>query len=67
MKEEILDAIRSENFYGWLANNYYRLSQFELVTICKEYVYQIERFNPVSTIDGGTAIEEIADELENML
>lgn len=67
MKEEILNAVREGNFYDWIANNYHRLSSYELVTILKEYVYQTERFNPVCTITGGTATEEIADELDDLL
>ena len=64
MKHEILDAVVSGNFYDWISNNYYRLSEYELVSILKEYVYQVERFNPVASIDGGNAISEIHDELE---
>lgn len=64
LRKEIITAILESNFYDWLCQNYHRLSQFELLMICKEYVYQVERFNPVCTIDNGTAVEEIAGELQ---
>lgn len=66
MKQEILYAIASGNFYDWIANNYYRLSKEELVTILKEYVYQLERFNPIVT-SGLTAIDEVYEGIEDYL
>lgn len=66
MKQEILNAVASCNFYDWIACNYYRLSKEELVTILKEYVYQLERFNPIVT-SGLTAIDEVYEGIDDYL
>ena len=63
MLKDALNAMRECRFHDWLRCHTEELSREELVDVLIEYAYQLERFNPVCTIDGGTASQEIADSL----
>lgn len=63
MLEDALNAMRECRFHDWLRCHTEELSRAELTDVLIEYAYQLERFNPVCTIDGGTASQEIADNL----
>ena len=63
MLKDALNAMRECRFHDWLRCHTEELSRAELTDVLIEYAYQLERFNPVCTIDGGTASQEIADNL----
>ena len=63
MLRDALNAMRECRFHDWLRCHTEELSRAELTDVLIEYAYQLERFNPVCTIDGGTASQEIADNL----
>ena len=61
-KDEILDSIKNGDFYGYLCNNAWKLSHYDLVTILKEYVYQYED-NALYRMTGNI-IDELIENLD---
>lgn len=61
---EFIEALRKGSSYGWIANNGYNLSKYELIDIIKEYDYAI---HISATIDSESYMYNVvADNLELM-
>ena len=47
LKQEMIESIKNDLFYDFIANNYYRFSKIELATIIKEFEftrYEVEKY-----------------------
>ena len=57
--DEFINALRNGSAYDWISNHGWELSKDELITIIKEYEFQVDEDSDVH--------EKIAVELEDMM
>lgn len=62
LKQEMLESIEDDTFYGFIANNYHKFSKDELATIIKEFEYT--RYTTGKSGDFVSFKEELIKNLE---